>query len=260
MDSDDRAAIAAELADGLRRALEVGELVVYYQPEYDVGTGRVVAVEALCRWCHPQHGLLLPVQFIEVAEAHGLMARISDFVLEESGRRIGEWHRQGAEIGVSINVSPSQLDPAFAEGVLRHVTELGLPQGVLTVEITESPEISFSEPELSALASLIDGGVGVSLDDFGTGHTTLELVERLPITEVKIDRSLVQDDSDETDAVVRDCIRVAHGRGATVVAEGIENQEHFARAVAWGVDRAQGYFFAPPLPADELTPLLVGAL
>lgn len=249
---------AADLAGQLRRAFVAGELTAYFQPQYDMKTGRVVAVEALCRWRHPQHGLLLPGRFIDIAEQYGLIADLGRYMLEESGRQVADWNKRGVSVGVSINVSPSELTPEFAAEVLRRLHELDLPRGAVTVEVTESPAILYSDDEFTTLNALIDGGVGVSIDDFGSGNTSLELVRRLPLTEVKIDKSLVQDGSDEVDALVRRCLAIARERGATVVAEGIETPEHFQRAVAWGCDRAQGYFFSPPLPVAQVEPLLKG--
>jgi len=249
----------AELAGQLRRAFVAGELTAYFQPQYDLATGRVVALEALCRWRHPQHGLLLPGRFIDVAERYGLIADVGRFMLEESGRQVADWHRRGLHVGLSINVSPSELDPEFARTVLHRLRELDLPHRALTVEITESPAISYSRAELSALEALIDGGVGVSIDDFGIGHTSLDLVRRLPLTEVKIDRSLVQSSARAVDDLVRACLDIARDREAVVVAEGVETREQFERVLHWGCTRAQGYFFSPPLPVEEIETLLAGA-
>jgi FOG: EAL domain len=245
------------LAGQLRHAFIAGELTAFFQPQYDLKTGRVVAVEALCRWRHPEHGLLLPGRFIDIAEQYGLIADVGRFMLEESGRRIADWHARGVQVGLSLNVSPSELRPEFAAAVLARLRELDLPRFAMTVEVTESPEITYERDEVTTLQALIDGGVGVSVDDFGTGHTSLELVRRLPLTEVKIDKSLVHDGGPEVDALVRECLAIAHEREACVVAEGIETLEHFDRAVRWGCDRAQGYYFSPPLPVDEIEPLLV---
>jgi len=250
---------AADLAGQLRHAFTAGELTAYFQPQYDLKTGRVVAVEALCRWRHPRHGLLLPGRFIDVAERYGLIADLGRYMLEESGRQVADWHRRGVSVGVSINVSPSELHPEFAAAVLGRLRDLDLPRGAVTVEVTESPAILYSDDEFATLNALIEGGVGVSIDDFGTGHTSLELVRRLPLTEVKIDKSLVHDASDRVDDLVRGCLEIARSREACVVAEGIETREHFDRAVAWGCERAQGYYFSPPLPVAEVEALLTAA-
>lgn len=246
-----------ELVGELRRAFTSGELTAYFQPLYDLKTGRVVELEALCRWKHPARGLLLPDRFIQVAEQHGMIADIGRVMLEESGRRAAEWHRRGVSVGLAINVSPSELRHEFAREVLERLAALDLPRGTVTVEITESPQMSDTREEHETLQTLLDGGVGIAIDDFGAGHTSLQALRRLPFTEVKIDRSLMQDDRPETDELVAACVGLAHERGATVVAEGVETAEHLARALGWGCDRAQGFYFAPALPAEELEPLLV---
>lgn len=257
-DDDSRVATEQELARQLRDAFTTSELTAYYQPQFDLASGRIVALEALCRWRHPERGLLLPERFIHIAEQHGLIADVGRFMLDETGGRAVEWHRRGAHVGVSVNVSPTELDRDFAATLLQRLATLGLPPRTLTLEITESPEISYSRDEVDALGMLIDGGVGVSIDDFGTGSASLELVHRLPLTEVKIDRSLLHNPARSIDDVARACIEIARERDATVVAEGIETRQHFDRALYWGCDRGQGYYFAPPLPVDELEPLLLG--
>jgi EAL domain-containing protein (putative c-di-GMP-specific phosphodiesterase class I) len=259
MGDTSRFAAEAELAGQLRHAFAAGELTAYYQPQYDLTTGRIIAVEALCRWNHPLHGLLLPRRFIDIAEQHGLISAVGWFMLDESGRHAVDWSRRGAHVGMSINASPSELSIDFAERLLRHLAELDLPYRALTVEVTESPAISYSRAEVVALETLIDGGVGVSIDDFGTGTASLQLVRRLPLTEVKIDKSLVHDLSRSIDDLVGTCIGIARERGAVVVAEGVETREHFERVIHWGCDRAQGYYFSPPLPVEDVEPLLLGA-
>jgi len=248
---------AAELAGQLRHAFTAGELTAYYQPQYDMQTLDVVALEALCRWQHPRRGLLLPDRFIAIAEHYGLIVEVGHFMLEESGERMAAWHRRGLHIGMSINVSPTELVPDFATTVLQRLRELELPEHAVTVEITESPAISYTRDELYTLETLIEGGVGVSIDDFGTGNTSLELVRLLPITEVKIDKSLMHDSQRAVDDLVHECLSIARGRGAIVVAEGIETQEHFERAQHWECDRGQGYYFSPPLPLGEVEELLL---
>lgn len=243
-------------AGQLRRAFRHGELTAHYQPQYDLKNMRVTSLEALCRWRHPQHGLLLPERFIDVAERYGLISDVGRFMLDESGRRAADWHRRGLHVGVAINVSPSELEPDFAAAVLGKLRTLDLPHRALTVEITESPAITYSRSERTTLAALIDGGVGVSIDDFGSGNTSLDLIRRLPLTEIKIDRSLVQAGTRAIDILVDECVEIARDRDATVVAEGIETEEHLERARHWGADRGQGYYFSPPLPREQVEPLL----
>ncbi|WP_395244480.1 EAL domain-containing protein [Agromyces sp. MMS24-K17] len=247
------------MAEELRHAFAAGELVAFFQPQVDLASGRIVALEALCRWMHPQRGLLLPDRFIAVAERFGLMAELGRVMLEESARRAAGWYRRGVAIGLALNASPSELHPDFAATVLARVESLGLPAGAVTVEITESPALQESCDEIVTLQALVDGGVGVSIDDFGAGHTTLEALERLPFTEVKIDRSLVHDDRPEAARLVAACVQVAHRRSALVVAEGVETDVHLARAREWGCDRAQGFLFSGAVPPDEVDALLARA-
>lgn len=247
---------ADELAGELRRAFTSGELTAYFQPLYDLKTRRVVALEALCRWNHPARGVILPDRFMEIAEQHGLIADLGRVMLKESGRRAAEWHRRGLHVGLSLNVSPSELRQEFADSMLETLARLELPRGAVTVEIIESPQFQESREELATLQTLLDGGVGVSIDDFGAGHTSLESLRRLPFTEVKIDRSLMHDDRPSADELVAECVEIARQHDACVVAEGVETAEHFARALQWGCDRAQGYYFAPALPAEQIEPIL----
>ncbi|GAA2450161.1 EAL domain-containing protein [Agromyces soli] len=248
--------IADGSAEELRRAVGRGELVAFFQPEYELATGQPVVVEALCRWLHPVRGLVLPDRFIPVAERTGLIGDLSRAMLEQAGRRVAEWHRHGRHVGLAVNVSPTQLRPDFAATVLEFVRELALPAGTVTAEITETPALTESCEELEALQMLIDGGIGVSVDDFGAGFTSIEALRRMPLTEVKIDRSLMRDHAPEADALARAAVEVAHERGAVVVAEGIETAEDLDRARRWGCDRGQGFYYSPALPAAEAERLL----
>ncbi|WP_164863448.1 EAL domain-containing protein [Agromyces sp. LHK192] len=243
----------------LRRAVRRGELVPYFQPEYDLNSGRPVAVEALCRWQHPDRGMIMPDRFIPLAERAGLIGELGRVILEQSGRRLVEWRRKGVRVGLAVNVSPTELRPEFARAVLDLVRRLGLPRGTVTAEITETPALTDSCEEHEAMQALIDGGVGVSIDDFGAGFTSVEGLRNIPFTEVKIDRSLMRDDRPETDALVATCVEIAHGRDALVVAEGVETAEDLERARAWGCDRAQGFYFSPAVTAEELEPVLTMA-
>lgn len=259
MERNTDASQAQELAGDLRHAIESGELSAYFQPVYDLATRRIVAVEALCRWIHPQRGVLLPDRFIQVAEQHGMIADLGRVMLEEAGRRVSDWHRRGMHVGLSVNVSPSELRPAFASAVLERVAAFGLPPRTLTMEITESPAMTSSPEERATLKALIEGGVGVAVDDFGAGYTSLAGLPDLPFTEIKLDKALMHDDSADVETLVSECVSIAREREALVVAEGVETAEQLARAAAWGCDRVQGFYFAPALPADELERLLVTA-
>ncbi|MFK4730338.1 EAL domain-containing protein [Agromyces mediolanus] len=246
-------------AEELRRAVGRGELIAYFQPQYDLASGRPVVVEALCRWLHPARGLVMPDRFIPVAERTGLIGDVSRTVLDQAGRRVADWHRHGRRIGLAVNVSPTQLRADFAAAVLGFVRELGLPAGTVTAEITETPALTESCEEVEALQSLIDGGVGVSVDDFGAGFTSIEALKRMPLTEVKIDRSLMRNHDTAADALAIEAVDVAHARHAVVVAEGIETARDLERARRWGCDRGQGFYFSPALPPAEAERLLSAA-
>ncbi|MRG59594.1 EAL domain-containing protein [Agromyces sp. CFH 90414] len=243
----------------LRRAVDRGELVAYFQPEYDLASGRPVAFEALCRWLHPDRGVIMPDRFIPVAEVSGLLGDLGRAILDQSGRRAAEWHRRGLRMGIAVNISPSQLRPAFVEAMLKIVRRLDLPRWTVTAEITETPALQESCEEYQAMQSLIDGGVGVSIDDFGAGFTSVEGMRKIPFTEVKIDRSLMRDASPAADELVARCVELARERSAVVVAEGVETSADLERAKRWRCDRAQGYYYSPAVAAEDLEPLLASA-
>jgi len=257
MERNADAPAALELAGELRHAIASGQLSAYFQPVYDLKTRHIVAVEALCRWIHPQRGVLMPDHFIPVAERFGLIADLGRVMLEEAGRQMAAWHRRGVRVGLALNVSPSELRPEFADAVLQRAAEFDLPRRTLTIEVTESPAMTSSPEERAALEMLIEGGVGVAVDDFGAGFTSLESLPQVPFTEIKIDKALMYDTSADVDDLVTRCVEIARERGALVVAEGVETQEQLDRAGGWGCDRAQGFLFAAALPASEVEPLLL---
>ncbi len=156
----------------------------------------------------------------------------------------------------SINVSPRDLEVSFADNLVARARDVGLGPGALTVEITEAPAIPYARSEVEALRHLLDHGVGVAIDDFGIGNTSLDILRRVPLSEVKIDRSLVQSGDPGSGDLARACIEVARERGAHVVAEGIESRPQWERVRAWGCDRGQGYLLAPPLPFTEVGRIL----
>ncbi len=240
----------------LQRAIDRGELLAYFQPQIDLRTGRLVAMEALCRWRHPVRGMVAPDEFIPLAEQTGLIGAIDRVVLEQAALRAAEWHRMEHPVGLAFNVSPTELRPPFAASVLELVDALHLPPGSVTAEITETPELVETCEEHDTLVALIEGGVGVSIDDFGAGKTTVDQLVRIPFTEVKIDRTLLHDPSDAVDDLVAECVRLALTRSAIVVAEGVETAEDLERARRWGCHRAQGFYFSPAVAAEQLAPLL----
>jgi EAL domain-containing protein (putative c-di-GMP-specific phosphodiesterase class I) len=243
-----------DLATSLVGAVTRGEIRAVYQPQIDLRTGRLVAVEALCRWQHSQLGVIPPDQFIPVAEDAGFIHEIGVFMAEQACAALDEW-----PIDVSVNVSPAQLEtPDFTEW-LRGC--LGAKPGRarrMTLEVTESRPINDLAPLLRRLEPLRALGVGIALDDFGTGHSSVKQLKRLHGTEVKLDRSLVADDSPAVYDRMAALVELAHRSGIRVVAEGIETDADLDRARALGCDRGQGYLLGRPVRREEISRLLRG--
>jgi EAL domain-containing protein (putative c-di-GMP-specific phosphodiesterase class I) len=239
----------------LRRAITEHELVLHYQPKLDLRTKRIDRVEALVRWQHPTHGLVPPAEFIPLAEQTGLINPLTHYVLDEALSQCSRWLAEGRDISVSVNVSPRNLnDGAFPETVAEQLRVHQVPAENLLLEVTESAIIldpGRAEATLNALSRL---GVRLALDDFGTGHSSLALLGRLPLDQIKIDRSFVTDlaTNPGNEVIVRSIISLGHQLGLEVVGEGVETVEVTARLQHYGCDILQGYTLTPPLPAGEL--------
>jgi diguanylate cyclase (GGDEF)-like protein len=251
------------LVADLRRGLEAEELVLYYQPKLDLRHRHVGAVEALVRWQHPRLGLLQPSAFVEMAEHTGLIKPLTHHVLRQALRQCAAWRADGVEIQVAVNVSPrSLLDRELAETVAAALEETGVAPAQLKLEITETAIMVDPDAALRVLNQLATMGVALSIDDFGTGYSSLAYLRRLPVDEVKIDRSFVEnmarDDGDL--AIVRSTIDLAANLGLAVVAEGVEDGETLEQLARLGCDEAQGYFIARPVPAAELAAWLTEQL
>jgi len=239
----------------LRRAIEHNGLSLFFQPKVDYRSGRVKAVEALVRWDHPRHGLLGPDQFIPLAEQTGLIRPLARWVLEAALREARRWFDSGQDISVAVNLSMRNLhDPQIAETIRELLDELGVPPIRLVIEITESSLMADAARAMDVLTRLRDMGIGISIDDFGTGYSSLAYLKRLPVDELKIDRSFVSHMAvDENDlAIVRSTIGLAHDLGLSVVAEGVEDGAAWSLLEQLGCDVAQGYFVSRPMPAVEL--------
>jgi diguanylate cyclase (GGDEF)-like protein/PAS domain S-box-containing protein len=257
----ERAVRRLGLEADLRRAIERDELRVYYQPEVDLESGRVVGMEALVRWEHPERGLISPAEFIPLAEDTGLIVPLGRWVLAAACRQAAGW-QAAAEGGflVSVNLSVRQLaSRSLVDEVRQVLEETGLPAGSVCLEITESVMLQEDETTTERLHALKALGVRLALDDFGTGYSALSRLRKMPVDTVKIDRSFVQElDHDAgTVAIVRAVTTLAHTLGMDVTAEGVETAEQLARVRALRCDRAQGYYFGRPMPAEEardLTP------
>ncbi|HEX2038922.1 MAG TPA: EAL domain-containing protein [Acidimicrobiales bacterium] len=245
----------------LRRGIEDRNLLLHYQPKADMRTGGVRGVEALVRWVHPEHGVIPPDEFIPLAEHTGLIRTLTLFVLDEALAQCRAWQDEGVQLGVAVNLSVRNLyDPSFADEVRGLLERHRIAPELLELEITESVIMADPLRAMSVLGLLSALGVGLSLDDFGVGYSSLAYLKRLPVTEIKIDKSFVMNiTSDESDAlIVRSTIGLARSLGLRTVAEGVETEESWARLVALGCDVAQGYFLCRPKPAEELADWLVG--
>lgn len=243
----------ARLTDELAGAIERHEVVARYQPQIDLATGEFVGVESLARWTHAQLGTVPPTMFIAIAEESGLIHRLGRLMLEDALHTVSDWHARGIPLDMSVNVSANQLsDPEFFDRLDSGLAALDLPPETLTIEITESQPILEMPSVSERLDRLRSGGLGIAIDDYGTGHSSLEQLDRLPATELKIDHTLVQDQSDEAVNLMTTVIELSHFRGIRVVAEGVETAAQLDRVRNFGCDRAQGFFFGRPLPKAEL--------
>ena len=250
-----RLALAAEL----RRAIEREELVLHFQPMVDLGTGDIVAAEALVRWQHPKEGLLMPDRFIGVTERTGMIKPLTQWVLARSLHECRTWQREHDKTWrLCVNLSARSLhDTHLAENVERALLAADVAPGSLMLEITESAIILEPQRAQETLAALHSLGVLLSIDDFGTGYTSLAHIKHLPVNEIKVDKSFVQNMlNDKSDAaIVRSVITLSHHLGLKVVAEGVENKDILAYLTELGCDFAQGYYISAPLTAQVIAAL-----
>jgi diguanylate cyclase (GGDEF)-like protein/PAS domain S-box-containing protein len=248
----------------LRGALNGGELQVWYQPVVDLASGRPVSTEALVRWAHPERGLIAPLEFIHVAEEIGLIAKLGLHVLEHACRQTAAWQQQfDTVLGVSVNVSGRQVtDSQFPAQAANIAERSGLRTGTLALEITESVLMEEVDSPAAILGAMQEHGVSLALDDFGTGYSSLSRLKRFPLDVLKIDRSFVSgaDSNADDRAIVKATIDMAHAIGLKVVAEGVETHEQEHHLRAFGCDRAQGYLYARPQPAQAIANMLAAAL
>jgi diguanylate cyclase (GGDEF)-like protein len=243
----------------LRHALARGELRLHYQPIVSLATGRMIGVEALCRWEHPTRGLIAPGDFISTAEETGIILPLGEWVLREACRQLAEWRRElGARIAVSVNLSARQFAQKDLAAHFRDaIAENGLQPRHVKLEITESAltDSAAAGPAMEALSAM---GLELQLDDFGTGYSSLSALHRLPVRALKVDRSFLRrlEADTGTSQLVRTIVLLARGLDLAVIAEGVETPAQLAEVRAMGCDFAQGYLFAPPLEPAALRDLL----
>ncbi|MGW8379578.1 bifunctional diguanylate cyclase/phosphodiesterase [Streptomyces sp. ODS28] len=242
------------LAD-LRRALDAGEVELHYQPKVRFD-GAVAGLEALVRWVHPERGRVPPDEFIAIAETSGLMPRLTEYVLETALAQIARWRAAGLTVPVAVNVSPRDVySPGFAGAIAARLARHGVPAGALQLEITEHVLLEDPQQAADTLAGLTGHGVKMSLDDFGTGYSSLVHLRRLPVSELKIDRSFVARLAVDTEdaEIVRCTVDLAHSLGLLVVAEGVEDDETWERLRDLRCDAVQGWLVAAAMPPGETT-------
>ncbi|MBV7699180.1 bifunctional diguanylate cyclase/phosphodiesterase [Streptomyces sp. TRM70350] len=242
------------LAD-LRRALDAHEVELHYQPKVRFD-GQVAGLEALVRWVHPERGKVPPDEFIAIAESSGLMPHLTEYVLETALGQVAQWRAQGLFVPVAVNVSPRDVHtPGFAGSVAARLARHGVPAGALQLEITEHVLLEDPQRAADTLAGLTGHGVKMSLDDFGTGYSSLVHLKRLPVSELKIDRSFVARlavDAEDAE-IVRCTVDLAHSLGLLVVAEGVEDDETWERLRDLRCDAVQGWLVAAAMPPEETT-------
>jgi diguanylate cyclase (GGDEF)-like protein len=245
----------------LRHAVEHDELRLFFQPKIELRTGRVSGAEVLLRWQHPTRGLLTPVDFIPFAEQTGFIRWLTRWTLDHAMALAAEWHRADAALNLAVNISAEDIsDTRFDSRVASLLSRHQLPPSLLTLELTETGFIEDPRRAVLMLDALASLGVCLSIDDFGTGYSSLSHLARMPVDEMKIDRSFVQ--SLESDAefatILRSAIDMGHGLGLKVVAEGIESSSVANRLRDFGCDIAQGYFYAKPMPLDAFAAWMKG--
>jgi diguanylate cyclase (GGDEF)-like protein len=252
-----------EIEHALRRALQEGAFTLHYQPTVHVESGRVISVEALLRWEHSEWGLVMPGEFVPLAEETGLIVPMGKWVVEEACRQMAAWRRAqpgSADVSVSVNLSARQFaDPNLVEIVSAALRESGLAPSGLWLEITESVLMEEAETTVETLRALRSLGVHLSIDDFGTGYSSLSYLKRFPVDVLKIDRSFVDGlgTDPEDEAIVTAVVRLAQALDLDVVAEGVETAEQLAELRRLGCTAVQGFYFGRPRPADETLAYLV---
>ena len=249
-----------ELEKDLREALPRNQLYLVYQPQISYRDHRVVGVEALLRWQHPELGMVPPDQFIPLAEQNGSIIRIGEWVLDQACRQLREWHDLGfSELRMAVNLSTVQLHHSELPRVVNNLLQAyRLPPRSLELEVTETGLMEDISTAAQHLLSLRRSGALIAIDDFGTGYSSLSYLKSLPLDKIKIDKSFVQDllDDDDDATIVRAIIQLGKSLGMQVIAEGVETAEQETYIIAQGCHEGQGYHYSKPLSARELTNFL----
>ena len=256
VENDQHSTHRLALAGELRRAIDDRELIVYYQPKAELSTGRITSVEALLRWDHPEHGLMTPDKFIPLAEHTELIGPLTLYVIDQALKQARAWHDDGLAVGVAVNLSArSLLDLQFPAMVAELISKWRVEPRYLSFEITESTIMADTSRSLEVLGRLSGMGFGIAVDDFGAGYSSLAYLKKLPVDELKIDKSFVLNMAhNENDAViVQSTIDLGRNLGLKIVAEGVETQAVWDRLNDLGCNYAQGFYVSPAIPAEALS-------
>jgi EAL domain-containing protein (putative c-di-GMP-specific phosphodiesterase class I) len=249
-----RPACAPPAALDLRRAIQNNELTLHYQPQFEVADGRACGVEALARWFRSDGALVGPAVFIPLAEQTQLIGALGSWVLQEACRNVRAWQTRGSEsITLCVNVSPYQVDEAFAAVIQRALERTGFPAKRLELEITESALMSNADPIIECFRRLKQMGIRIAIDDFGTGYSSLSYLSRLPVDRLKLDKSLVHNLTTRWKdvAILRSIIGLGRELGLAVIAEGVETEQQFEVLEQLGCPQVQGYLLARPASQNE---------
>ncbi len=242
------------LMSELRRAIEKNDLSLFYQPKVSIQTNELYGAEALARWDHPTHGFISPDEFIPMAERTRMIKQLTQWVLKRAFKDCAAWHKQGLDIKISVNLSTRDLhDPDLPDLIAGIAASTGIQPEWIILEITESSVMNEPENALAIINRLHDMGYQFSIDDFGTGYSSLAYLKRLPLEELKIDKSFVMDimNSENDATIVKAIINLAHNLGLSVTAEGVENDAIMAKLRDYNCDIAQGYYLSKPLSVNE---------
>jgi EAL domain-containing protein (putative c-di-GMP-specific phosphodiesterase class I) len=247
---DDHSPRRLTLMSELRHALDKDQLNVYYQPKVHIRTGKLYGAEALSRWKHPRHGFISPDEFIPMAERTRMVKHLTVWALKQTFSQCAAWHAHGLDLTVSVNLSAKDLhDPELPDIIAGIAASTGIKPAWMMLEITESSIMTDPERSMDIIQRLHEMGYKLSIDDFGTGYSSLAYLKKMPLTELKIDKSFVSEmlESESDKVIVKATINLAHNLGLQVTAEGVESQAIVDLLAGFDCDIAQGYYFSEPL-------------